>query len=153
MNVTKGQKHAGLFQWSASRRAQILKGTGIDVWKDANPQDQVNASIWELQNTQIPAAMKIALAPNAGAAAIAADKYYEVSGDNMVQQGIRGLVAQGYAAIGPAAPSTKPVLHDLPPDVKSLLSRLATRPAPPVKVSVTNSTSAKVAVSANAARG
>ena len=39
----------GLFQWHPDRRANILKGTGIDV-TTASYQDQLNAAAWEMQN-------------------------------------------------------------------------------------------------------
>ena len=148
VNITNGQKHAGLFQWSSTRRAQILKGTGVDVWSDANPSDQVAASIWELRNTQSGAASKIAGAPSAGAAAIAADKYYEVSGDNLLQQGIRGLVANGYAALGPSAPKPQTATD---PAISALLRRLAKQNIIKVQATVTNNTAARVNMSANAA--
>jgi hypothetical protein len=144
-NVTNGQVHAGMFGWSATRRAQIKKATGIDVWTDTNPDDQIKASIWELHNTQAGAAAKINAAANVrgpGAAGIAADEYYEGSGDNVFRQGVRGLKANLFAHTGPQS--------DLPASVKKLLSSLRTPPAK-VSLNITNSTSARVAVSANSA--
>jgi hypothetical protein len=113
--------HKGLGQWSSTRRAQILKGTGIDVWTDTNPSDQITASIWELRNTQKGPAAKIAAAANgrygsAGAGAIAGDRYYEASGDNLFQQGVRGMAANLYASIGPGHTAAFRQATTPPPD-------------------------------------
>ena len=107
-----GTAHRGLFQWSAERRAQILQGTGIDVWKDTNPNDHITAAIWELQHTQKAAADKISAAAKLGPgyAGMAADNYYEVSGDNKLQQVARGLRAELYANIGPSASTSAAAL-------------------------------------------
>ena len=144
--------HAGLFQWDQTRRAQILKGMGIDVWRDVNPADQVKAAIWELQNTEKAAAAKIAAAKSSGAASIAADRYYERSGDTLLQQAARGLKGNLFGAIGPnpaaAQIATQP--PGLPSSVTRVLGRLAKQNQQPIKVSVHNSTAARVAVSANA---
>lgn len=141
--------HKGLFQWSATRRAAILKGTGIDVW-NASPSDQVFAANWELTHTQKGAASAINGAPNYLAAGAAADKYYEVSGDNLVQQNNRGDIATIYGMTGPGA---APRGSGLPDNVTKLLAKLAAQNRQPQKVSlnITNSTSARVAMSMNAA--
>ncbi len=41
--------HVGLEQWDASRRAAIMRGTGIDVSR-AGFGDQMKAALWELRN-------------------------------------------------------------------------------------------------------
>ncbi len=148
VNITKGQKHAGLFQWSATRRAQILQGTGIDVWTDLKPQDQVKASIWELQNTQKYAASKIAASPNAVTAGTAADKYYEGSGDSNAARLMRGATSGLYSLMGPSPRSS-----GLPSSVEALVKRISKQPVIHVKATVSNPTSSRVAMSARAAAG
>ena len=146
-NTTGGQTHKGLFQWSATRRGQIMAGTGIDVWNDLSPSDQIKAAVWELHNTQKSAAAQIAEASLLGPqyAARAADNYFERSGDGQLGQSVRALKSDIYATVGPKN-------NGVSPQVASLLKKLAQqRIIKPVNVTVTNSTSSKVAVSANAA--
>ena len=142
---TKNGTHAGLFQWSKARRDAILQGTGIDVWKDRATDDQIKAAVWELHNPEKNAAAKINAAAKLGPqyAGVAADNYYERSGDNPFYQAVRGAKANLFAAVGPQA-------QGLPASVVAVLNKLRT---PPQKVSlnITNSTSARVSMSANAA--
>lgn len=138
--------HKGIGQWSADRRNAILAGTNgkIDVWKpDADMQ--LAGSIWEMQNTQKSVADQIAAAANQGpqyASNVVNDKY-EVSGASMLGRAGRALQADAFAATGPQAGG------DLSPRVLAVLKNLKAQQR--VSLNVTNSTSARVAVSANAA--
>ncbi len=72
-NAVNGS-HAGIFQWSAARRAKILAGTGIDILT-ASHADQLKAAAWE--------AAQMGLGPNglpadAGGAAAAISNTFEV---------------------------------------------------------------------------
>jgi hypothetical protein len=143
--------HKGLGQWSADRRAQILRGTNgkIDVWS-SDPQMGIAGSIWELQHTQTAAAAQIAAAAKIGPgqAGIAADKYYEVSGDGLLGQAGRGLKANLFAQLGPQSSGKS----STPPELVALLKRLAKQGiVKPAHVTISNSTSARVSMSANAA--
>jgi hypothetical protein len=143
-NYYKGQEYKGLFQWNASRRAAILKATGIDVWK-ASAADQVKASIWEMHHTEQAAAAKINGAKTAWGAGVTADNEWERSGDNWFQQQERGARAAAYYAVGPNPHASS--------DVHKTLKAIAKQQAKPVKVSlsVTNSTQSRVEMSSVAA--
>jgi hypothetical protein len=96
----KSGRHKGMFQWSAARRAQILKGTGIDVWTDMDPDHQYAAANWELNNTYKGARNAMNAAYGPAQAGVVADNQYEQSGDTPLQQGARGaLSAVNYRAV------------------------------------------------------
>ncbi len=48
-SVGDGGHARGLFQWHKSRRDEILKGSGIDVWNSSKGQ-QLEAAFWEMQH-------------------------------------------------------------------------------------------------------
>ena len=151
--VSADGSHRGMFQWGSTRRAAILAGTGIDVWSDFNPTDQVKASIWELRNTEKKAAAIIAAQPSPQTAGVMADRYYERSGDSPIKEAIRGLKANLFYGLGPDvgtpnAPSAAPVQDKTAALLKRLIQQGIVKPA---HITISNSTSAKVAVSANAA--
>lgn len=145
--------HKGLGQWSKARRDQILAGTGgaIDVWS-TNPQEQIAGAIWEFQHTYKGAASKINAAAqhSAWAAAGAVNKYYEASGDTRFGVMMREMNASFFKQGGPQAERAG---GDLSPDVKALVKKLATQASAKARVSleISNSTPARVAMSANSA--
>lgn len=65
----------GLFQWHPDRQRNILAGTGIDV-RTAGFDDQLKASLWELQNTESAANAQIKRAVTAEQAGYAVSSRY-----------------------------------------------------------------------------
>lgn len=94
-----GTAHQGLFQWDAARRAQILHGTGIDVW-NSGVDAQLRAAQWELTHTEAAAGAGLRKQSGAGAKAIYLDRYYERSGDTASLEQGRALLASQWAHAG-----------------------------------------------------
>jgi hypothetical protein len=103
--------HKGLFQWSKSRRDQILAATGTDVWS-ASADDQAKAAQWELTHTEKKAADSLKRIDDAHAGAIDFNRNFERSEDPPEKEMQRGLLASAIARdtpSAPAAPSTTEV--------------------------------------------
>ena len=148
----KGQQYGGMFQWNQTRRDQILKATGIDVWSQKTSEDQqAAAAVWELRNTYKNAADKINASPNAITAGTAADRYYEVSADSDPARIMRGIRAGAMYEFGPNAPVKSATPSATDAATAALLRRLAKQNIIKVQATVTNNTAARVNMSANAA--
>jgi hypothetical protein len=152
----KGKTYAGLFQYDPSRRAAVLAetrkaglngGKGYDMWS-GTPDQQVAGSIWDLNHDYKSAAAKINAAKGYAAAGVAADNYFEVSGDGWAKQAYRGGLSNFYGHIGPSAPAPT---NAPSPEIAALLRQLGKQNIIKVTTHVTNSTSARVAMSAQAA--
>jgi hypothetical protein len=148
----KGQQYGGMFQWNKTRRDQILKATGIDVWSPKTTEDQeAAAAVWELRNTYKNAADKINASPNAMTAGTAADRYYEVSADSDSARIMRGIRAGAMYEFGPDAPVKSAAPSATDAATAALLRRLAKQNIIKVQATVTNNTAARVNMSAQAA--
>jgi len=89
--------HAGIFQWSSSRRAKILAGTGIDVLT-ASHADQLKAAAWEASQMGLG---PLGLPTDAEGAAAAISNRFEVPSTNpyglMSEAQKRAAIAAGIA--------------------------------------------------------
>ena len=81
---------AGNFQWSPTREAQILQGTGIDV-STADHMGQLQAALWEqTQGGYTSVGSQLMTATDPGAAGVLATTKYEIPANTAVQAQIRG---------------------------------------------------------------
>lgn len=127
--------HYGIAQWDATRRAQILAGTGIDV-KTASYAQQLKAMAWELKHTQAAAGTALMKSRTAAGAAATVRQFYERPGGsgplaanrrmiiaNRLQDLITGSTPLA-TLINPAARVPTPNTPPLPPSVTALVSHL-----------------------------
>jgi hypothetical protein len=83
--VGPGGTHKGLFQWSQSRRENIQRETGIDVWS-ANFADQLKAAQWELTNSERAAGNSIDAAKSANEAGQLTSSQYIRPGSSQAEK-------------------------------------------------------------------
>lgn len=94
----KDKGHFGLMQWEPARRANILKGTGIDV-ANASFGDSMKAALWELRNGKEASNFRSFLhtvGVNEAAAFFA--KNIERSGESAGDPGFDARIAYSHAA-------------------------------------------------------
>lgn len=122
--------HYGIAQWDATRRAQILAGTGIDV-KTASYAQQLKAMAWELTHTQAKARAKLLSETSAAGSALAIRNHYERPGNDPADSERRQLIAQRIAGQFSQKVVTRhliaaggPHIPELPTSVTALVSHL-----------------------------
>ncbi len=128
--------HYGIAQWDATRRAQILAGTGIDV-KTATYAQQLKAMAWELKHTQAPAGAALMKSRTAAGAAATVRQFYEKPGGkgptadrprmiiaNRIQERLTGSTPLA-TLVNPAA--RVPAPNTLPPTVQAAANAAAAR--------------------------
>ncbi len=80
----------GIIQWHPTRRADILKHTGIDVWGNSTSHaDQLKAEAWELRNKYPKLFEALKNARSVSAAAGALVQHYELPADKYGQSRYR----------------------------------------------------------------
>ena len=104
---TNNASGAGNFQWNAQRQAQILNGTGINVATDTNHQDQLQAALWEQNNTFASVGSQLMTATDPGAAGVLATTKYEIPANTAAAAQVRGGRSAYWAgALGPTSTLT-----------------------------------------------
>lgn len=93
--VGDGGRAYGLFQHHPDRRAKIKAGSGIDI-ANGTAEQQIDAALWELRNSERAAGQRLRNAKTAAEAGGVVSEYYERPADKIGQKLARGATAERF---------------------------------------------------------